>query len=42
MIELLAIVETGVRVGLFIAAAITPVGLVIILLDKLSRRGDKG
>jgi hypothetical protein len=41
MMELLTIIETGVRVGFFIAAVIAPVGLVIILLDKLSRRGEK-
>jgi len=40
--ELLAIVETGIRVGLFLAGVIAPVGLVLILLDKLSRRGEKG
>ena len=38
---LLDIFETGLHVGVFCAGVVLPVGLVVILLDRISRRGRR-
>lgn len=42
MKHVLNVIETGLTVGFFLAAVIFPIGLVVILLNRIERkhRGD--
>lgn len=38
MTKVLAVVETGLTVGFFIAAVVLPIGFVVILLNRIDRK----